>query len=79
MNFLKYIAYVLVIIGALNWGLVGLFGFDLVAAIFGEMTVVSRIIYSLVGVSAIITALTMHQCDNIEKTKCDEYGRCSLN
>lgn len=79
MNFLKYTAYALVIIGALNWGLVGLFGFDLVAAIFGEMTILSRIIYSLVGVSAIITALTMHQCDTIEKQECDEYGRCSLN
>lgn len=79
MNFLKYTAYVLVIIGALNWGLVGLFGFDLVAAIFGEMTIMSRIIYSLVGISAIVTALTMHQCDSIEKKECDEYGRCSLN
>lgn len=77
MNFLKYTAYVLVIIGALNWGLIGLFGFDLVAAIFGDMTVLSRIIYSLVGVSAIITALTMHQCDTVEPCECEEYGRCS--
>ena len=78
MNFLKYTAYVLVIIGALNWGLVGIFGFDLVAAIFGEMTVLSRIIYSLVGVSGIITALTMHQCETIEQRECDEYGRCNF-
>lgn len=78
MNFLKYTAYVLVLIGALNWGLIGLFGFDLVAAIFGDMTLISRIIYSLVGVSAIITALTMHGCKKIEEHKCDEYGRCSF-
>lgn len=77
MNFLKYTAYVLVLIGALNWGLIGMFGFDLVAAIFGDMTVLSRIIYSLVGISAIVTALTMHHCKNIEERNCDEYGRCS--
>ena len=78
MNFLRNTAYVLVLIGALNWGLVGLFGFDLVAAIFGDMTVMSRIIYSLVGISAIITALTIHHCERIEDRECDEYGRCSL-
>ena len=78
MNILRYTAYALVIIGALNWGLIGLFGFDLVAAIFGEMTVMSRIIYSLVGLSAIITALTVHHCDRIEEQQCDEYGRCSF-
>jgi uncharacterized membrane protein YuzA (DUF378 family) len=78
MNFLRNTAYVLVLIGALNWGLVGLFGFDLVAAIFGDMTVMSRIIYSLVGISAIITALTIHHCERIEERECDEYGRCSL-
>ena len=39
--------------GGLNWGLVGLFDFDLVAAIFGEMSVISRIVYVLVGVSAL--------------------------
>lgn len=77
MNILKYVAYALVIIGALNWGLVGLFRFDLVAAIFGDMSILSRIIYSLVGVSAIVTALTMHQCETIEQCDCDEYGRCT--
>ena len=78
LNFLKYTAYVLVLIGALNWGLVGIFGFDLVAAIFGDMTVFSRIIYTLVGISAIVTALTMHHCDCIETTKDENYRRCSL-
>lgn len=78
MNILKYTAYVLTLIGALNWGLVGIFGFDLVAAIFGDMTVMSRIIYSLVGISAIVTALTVHQCERVEQRECDEYGRCSF-
>ena len=54
MYILKIIAYILVIIGAINWGLVGFFNFDLVASIFGEMTLITRIIYDLVGISAII-------------------------
>lgn len=48
-----YTLLTLVIIGALNWGLIGAFKFDLVEAIFGEMTVMSRIIYSLVGLSGL--------------------------
>ena len=51
---LMWIALILVIIGGLNWGLVGFFDFDLVAAIFGTMSTVSRIIYDLVGIAAIV-------------------------
>lgn len=48
------VALILMIIGALNWGLIGLFQFDLVAAIFGgSASVISRIIYSLVGLAGI--------------------------
>ena len=47
------IAKILLIIGGLNWGLVGLFRFDLVAAIFGEMSALSRIVYVLVGLAAV--------------------------
>ena len=48
------VALILIVIGALNWGLVGIFQFDLVAAIFGGMSgVVSRIIYTLVGLAGI--------------------------
>lgn len=43
----------LLIVSGLNWGLVGLFGFDLVATLFGEMSVLSRAVYALVGVSAV--------------------------
>mgnify|MGYP004661731747 CR=1 FL=1 len=43
-----YTALVLTIIGAINWGLIGLFKFDLVAFVFGDMTVMSRIIYAIV-------------------------------
>ena len=47
------IVYALVIIGALNWGLVGLLDYDLVAALFGAASTISRIVYSLVGLSAL--------------------------
>ncbi len=60
MQIIKIITYILVIIGALNWGLVGIFNFDLVRTIFGEMTLISRIIYGLIGVSAIIYLLTSY-------------------
>lgn len=53
MKVIDKIALVLIIIGALNWGLIALFEFDLVAAIFGEMTVWSRIVYGLVGLSGL--------------------------
>ena len=53
MRVITQIAFWLVIIGALNWGLVGLMDWNLVATLFGVMGVVSRIIYILVGVSAI--------------------------
>ncbi|MDQ1283753.1 MAG: uncharacterized protein QG620_101 [Patescibacteria group bacterium] len=46
-------ALVLLIVGGLNWGLVGFFGFDLIAAIFGEMTGITRIIYAIVGIAAL--------------------------
>ena len=49
MKALDYTALALTIIGAVNWGLIGFFRFDLVAFLFGNMTVLSRIVYSLVG------------------------------
>lgn len=53
MKTLDYIALVLVVIGAVNWGLIGFFSFDLVRIIFGDMTLISRIVYALVGVSGL--------------------------
>lgn len=54
MKVLDRIALVLVIIGALNWGAVGLFRFDCVAAIFGgQAAAVSRVIYTLVGIAGL--------------------------
>ena len=53
MKVIDKIALVLIIIGAINWGLIGGFNFNLVATIFGDMTIISRIIYGLVGLSGL--------------------------
>jgi uncharacterized membrane protein YuzA (DUF378 family) len=53
---LTWAAVILSVVGAINWGLVGLFGFDLVAAIFGRMSVLSRIVYVLVGIAGVYLA-----------------------
>lgn len=52
-NALDWIAQILLIVGGLNWGLVGLFDFDLVARLFGDGSMLSRIVYILVGASAL--------------------------
>ncbi|MDY2791016.1 MAG: DUF378 domain-containing protein [Lachnospiraceae bacterium] len=52
-NVFDYIVLTLVIIGAINWGLIGFFRFDLVNVIFGNMSILSRIIYALIGVSGL--------------------------
>lgn len=57
MKALDIIATSLVVIGGLNWGLVGLLNFNLVATIFGDMTMLSRIIYTVVAICAIYLAL----------------------
>lgn len=59
LNFVDWLAYVLVIVGALNWGLVGFFKFDLVAKLFGDMSGVSRVVYALVGLSGLYLILTV--------------------
>ena len=53
MKTLDVIALLLVIIGAINWGLIGFFQFDLVAALFGQLSAVSRTIYALVGLAGL--------------------------
>lgn len=53
MKILDVTTAVLLIAGGLNWGLVGAFGFDLVAALLGEMTAGARLVYVLVGLSAL--------------------------
>jgi len=57
LSVFDWVVLVLVLIGALNWGLVGFFSFDLVAKIFGTMSIISRVIYALVGLAAIYLAI----------------------
>jgi len=53
------VVWIILIIGGLNWGLVGLFDFNLVAAIFGPMSLITRFIYIIVGVAAIYDVLAV--------------------
>ena len=74
MHIVNMIAKVLVITGALVWGLVGFFNYNIVAAIFGDATLLSRIVYSLVGIAGIYMLATIgHEeaeclCDCSETT-----------
>ncbi|MHB0871005.1 MAG: DUF378 domain-containing protein [Chloroflexota bacterium] len=58
-NTLDWIAIVLVIVGAINWGLVGLFGFNLVSALFGGVPALESIIYVLVGLAGLYMIYTV--------------------
>ena len=60
-------ALTIVIIGAINWGLVGFFDFNLVAMIFGSMSWISRIIYALVGICGIYLISFYMQLGNSEQ------------
>jgi uncharacterized membrane protein YuzA (DUF378 family) len=60
LSVIDWIALILVLVGALNWGLIGFFKWDLVAAIFGDMSSVTRVIYALVGIAALwVVVLTL--------------------
>lgn len=56
LNMIDWIAIILLVVGGLNWGLVGLFDLDLVAAVLGKMSILSRIVYILVGAAAVYVA-----------------------
>lgn len=52
-NWLDIVSLILIIIGAINWGFIGFFNLDLVALLFGTMSIISRIIYVIIGISGI--------------------------
>ncbi|QQG44399.1 MAG: DUF378 domain-containing protein [Candidatus Roizmanbacteria bacterium] len=56
MSGLDMITFIIVLIGAFNWGLIGLFDFDLVTSIFGSGTLLTRVTYVIIGLSAIYLA-----------------------
>jgi hypothetical protein len=57
MNIVQKSCLLFTLIGAINWGLVGLFNFDLVATLFGTMTIASRVIYTIVGICGLINIM----------------------
>jgi uncharacterized protein len=61
MDWLKKIAALLVLVGALNWGMIGLFSFNAVAEIFGSMTTLTHVLYSLIGLSGIWMLLSKYK------------------
>jgi uncharacterized membrane protein YuzA (DUF378 family) len=65
INGLDWLALALVIVGGLNWGLVGLFDFNLVDAIFGDKSALSRTVYTLVGLSAVYLVYTATKLANV--------------
>lgn len=77
MKFLRYGAYLLVLTGAINWGLIGFFNFNLIETIFGDMTFLARVTYSLVGLSAVVSMFILPKCDREGDNK-TEYCGCSL-
>jgi uncharacterized protein len=64
MRTLEMVSYVLLIIGGINWGLIGLFQYNLVAGIFGDATALARAIYILVGASAVFQAFVSKRPGN---------------
>lgn len=66
-NWLDYTLLTLVIIGAINWGLIGFFRFDLVAFIFGNMSWFSRIIYALVGLGGLYLISLFGRIRSVDK------------
>jgi len=61
LSALDWVAVVLLVVGGLNWGLIGLLKLDVVAALFGDMTAVSRIVYILVGLAAVYLIVTANR------------------
>ncbi|WP_116964249.1 DUF378 domain-containing protein [Fastidiosibacter lacustris] len=70
MKYLSPIALILIIIGGLNWLLVGLFNFNLVHAIFGKLGFVENIIYIIVGIAALICIPMLKKC--CPKSSCNK-------
>jgi len=65
---IDFVAVVLVVIGGLNWGLVGLFNFDLVQAILGAVPILARLVYIVVGVAALYAAIRSPHLAHLSKT-----------
>ena len=68
LNALDWLALVLVVIGAVNWGLVGFFAFNMVEGLFGITTVITRVVYGLVGLAGVYSIYTLSKIAAEERT-----------
>ena len=75
MKTLNLITLILVIVGGVNWGLVGAANFDLVAAIFGEGSALSRLVYALVGLSALYQILPLLKAFQLDEPRAEAAHR----
>ncbi|RJQ85952.1 MAG: DUF378 domain-containing protein [Desulfobacteraceae bacterium] len=75
MKIVDMIAATFLFIGGINWGLVGLFGFDLIASIFGSMSILSRIIYFFVAICAIYDAVMWNSIKKRWECRGEFFGR----
>lgn len=67
MNAVDYIAWVLIVVGGLNWGLVGVFDYNLVDSLFGVDATLSNIVYALVGLAAVYSLVSVLMKQNGSK------------
>jgi uncharacterized membrane protein YuzA (DUF378 family) len=74
LNMFDWVALLLVVIGGLNWGMISMFNVDLVSSAFGEMTTMSRVVYGLVGLSALYTVYILSV-----KTEYETYTSAKLH
>jgi len=79
MKILHGISFVLVIIGGLNWLLVGLFGWDVGSIFGGQGAIISRVVYILVGLSAIYLVIGSKKCCNCPEKTTSTLGNSSLS
>jgi hypothetical protein len=77
MKSIDILSFVLLLIGGINWGLIGFFDFNLIDAIFGHLTVVSRVIYAVVGIAALYEIFTLNWIKERWTPFCREPRRIS--
>ena len=75
MKALNLVTLMLLIVGGLNWGLVGVADFDLVAALFGDGSVLARAVYVLVGLSAVYQIVPLSKAFQMDETRAEAARR----